>query len=88
MFLSKIWFFLVTVIAAVAITIALVMPRPAERAAAIQESKSVRTACLVTNILLRDNARARIQLTSEFAQAVRELKLSNTLAEASKGEIV
>ncbi len=88
MFLSKIWFFLVTVVAAVAITIALVMPRPAERAAAIQESKSVRTACLVTQILLTDNARARIQLTSEFAQAVRELKLSNTLVEASKGDIV
>lgn len=88
MFLSKIWFFLVAAIAAVAITIALVMPRPAERAAAIQESKNVRTACLVTKILLEDNARARIQLTSEFAQAVRELKLSNTLAEASKNKIV
>ena len=88
MFLSKIWFFLVTVIAALAITVALVMPRPAERAGVIQENKSVRTACLVTDILLRDNARARIQLTGEFAQAVRELKLSTTLFEASKGEII
>jgi hypothetical protein len=88
MFLSKIWFFAVTVVAALAITVALVMPRPAERAGVIQENKSVRTACLVTDILLRDNARARIQLTGEFAQAVRELKLSRTLFEASKGEII
>jgi hypothetical protein len=88
MFLSKIWFFLVTVVAALAITVALVMPRPAERAGIKQENKSIRTACQVTNILLRDNARARIQLTSEFAQAVRELKLSTTLFEASKGEII
>lgn len=88
MFLSKIWFFLVTVLAALAITVALVMPRPAERAGLIQENKSVRTACQVSNILLRDNARARMQLTSEFAQAVRELKLSTTLFEASKGEII
>lgn len=88
MFFSKIWFFAVTVIAALAITVALVMPRPAERAGVIQENKSVRTACLVTGILLSDNARARIQLTGEFAQAVRELKLSTTLLEASKGEII
>lgn len=88
MFLSKIWFFLITVIAALAITVALIMPRPAEREGVIQENKSVRTACLVTDILLRDNARARIQLTGEFAQAVRELKLSTTLFEASKNEII
>jgi len=30
-FLSKIWFFLVALVAAVALTIALVMPRPAQR---------------------------------------------------------
>ncbi len=88
MFLSKIWFFLITIVAAVAITIALIMPRPAERAAKVQEDDRVRTACLVTGVLLRDNARARIQLTSEFAQAVRQLKLSRTLFEASKDDIV
>ncbi|MCP4447761.1 MAG: hypothetical protein GY811_20850 [Myxococcales bacterium] len=88
MFLSKIWFFLITIVAGVAITIALIMPRPAERAAKVQEDDRVRTACLVTGVLLRDNARARIQLTSEFAQAVRQLKLSRTLFEASKDEII
>jgi len=88
MFLSKIWFFLITIVAGVAITIALIMPRPAERAAKVQEDDRVRTACLVTGVLLRDNARARIQLTSEFAQAVRQLKLSRTLFEASKDDIV
>lgn len=88
MFLSKIWFFLVAVVAALAITVALVMPRPAERASLQQEAKGIRTACLVTNILLRDSARARMQLTSEFAQAVRQLPLSKTIADASKGEIV
>lgn len=88
MFWSKIWFFLVAVVAALAITVALVMPRPAERAAVAAEGKRLRRACAVTNILLRDNARARIQLASEFAQAVRQLKLSDTLFEASKGNIV
>ena len=88
MFLSKIWFFLITIVAALAVTVALIMPRPAERASLVQEDDSVRTACLVTGVLLRDNARARIQLTSEFAQAVRQLKLSQMLFEASKDEIV
>jgi hypothetical protein len=87
MFLSKIWFFLVTVIAAVCITIALTMPRPAERASLVQENKNVRSACQVTNILLKENARERIQLTLEFAQAIRELKLSSAMVEASKGDI-
>ncbi len=88
MFLSKIWFFLITIVAVVAITIALIMPKPAERAGRVHEDDSLRTACRVTNVILRGNARAQIQLTSEFAQAVRQLKLARTLFEASKGQIV
>ncbi len=88
MYLSKFWFFLVTVLAVVAITIALVMPRPAERAAIQQEEKTVRKACLITNILLRDNARSRIQNTSSFAQAVRQAGLGETLVKASQAELI
>ena len=88
MFLSKIWFFLITIIAVVAITIALIMPKPAERAGRVHEDDSLRTACRVTNVILRGNARAQIQLTSEFAQAVRQLKLARTLFDASKDQIV
>lgn len=88
MYLSKFWFFLVTVLAVLAITIALVMPRPAERAAIQQEEKTVRKACMITQILLRDNARSRIQNTSSFAQAVRQAELAETLSKASDAEII
>ncbi len=88
MFLSKIWFFLITIVAVVAITIALIMPKPAERAGRVHEDDSLRTACRVTNVILSGNARAQIQLASEFSQAARQLKLARTLFEASKGEIV
>lgn len=88
MFLSKLWFFLISVAAGIAITIALVMPRPAERAATTQENKRVRTACVLTKILQQADARDRIQLASEFAQALRHLRVGDTLFEASKGEIV
>jgi hypothetical protein len=68
-FWSKIWFFLVAVVATAAIAVALVMPRPAERAALTGEMQRLARACSVANILLRDNARTRIQLAGEFARA-------------------
>ena len=69
MFWSKIWFFVVAVAAAAAAVAALVMPRPAEREAQQAERELLKRACSVTEILLRDNARARIQLAGEFARA-------------------
>ncbi len=88
MYISKFWVFLLTVAATVAITIALIMPRPAERAALKQEDKTVRKACLITKILLRDNARSRIQNTSAFAQAVRQAGIAKLLYDVSSAETI
>src|SRR5687768_15884625 len=86
MFWSKIWFFLVAVVAAVSLTLALLMPRPAERATVSSDKKRLARACSVTEILMRDFARARIQLAGDTARA--ESGLDTVLATASKGEIV
>ena len=86
MFWSKIWFFLVAVVAAVSLTLALLMPRPAERATVGSDKKRLARACSVTEILLRDFARSRIQLAGDTARA--EAGLDTVLATASKGEIV
>ncbi|MEM9490123.1 MAG: cache domain-containing protein, partial [Myxococcota bacterium] len=69
MFWSKIWFFVIAVAAAVALTIALLMPRPAERQRLADERQRVVTACDVVNILLRTNARSRIDLAGQFARS-------------------
>jgi hypothetical protein len=68
-FLSKIWFFLITLAAAVAITVALVMPRPAERAAVDEQHNRLAVACGVVNILLSDDARNRVDLAGSFSRA-------------------
>ena len=59
MFFSKIWFFLIALAAAVALTIALVMPRPAERSHIENEKQRIVVACSVIDILLGDDARNR-----------------------------
>ena len=68
MFLSKIFFFLVAVGAAIALTIALVMPRPAQRALLDEEHRRLKVACGVINILLTDDARNRVELAGSFAR--------------------
>jgi hypothetical protein len=68
-FWSKIWFFLVAIVAALAITIALVLPRPAERAHAASERQRLAVACSVVGILLEDAARERVELASSFSRA-------------------
>lgn len=68
MFLSKIWFFLIALAAAIAITVALVMPRPAQRAAVVEQHDRLAVACGVVNILLSDDARNRVELASSFAR--------------------
>ncbi len=93
MFLSKIWFFLVAVAAAAALTIALTMPRPAERATVVSESVRLRRACGVANILLAQNARDRMDLAEQFARAPApagrpRLKIEDILSNASKGKSI
>lgn len=68
MFLSKIWLFLVALAAAIALTIALVLPQPASRALAKEEQQRVVVACGVVDILLGDDARNRVDLASAFAR--------------------
>ena len=68
MFLSKIWFFLVAAAAATALTVALLLPRPAQRQQQAGERQRITTACSVVNILLQTNARYRIDLAGTFAR--------------------
>lgn len=80
MFLAKIWFFLVSLVAAVALTIALVLPRPAQRVLADEEQQRLVVACGVVDILLGDDARNRVELAGAFA---RTQEIVNALEAAS-----
>ncbi len=80
MFWSKIWLFIVTLAAAVAITVALVLPRPAQRAQVEEEHQRLVHACGVVGILLGDNARNRIDVVGSFA---RNAQVVTALADAS-----
>jgi hypothetical protein len=82
-FLSKIWFFLIALVAAIAITIALVMPRPAQRAAVDEQHGRLAVACGVVNILLLDEARNRVDLASSFSRAP---EVVNALESASNAD--
>ncbi|HWU89260.1 MAG TPA: cache domain-containing protein, partial [Kofleriaceae bacterium] len=68
MFWSKIWFFLLAVAAAIALTFALVLPRPAARAMVTEEHRRLTVACGVIGILLADDARKRVDLAGSFAR--------------------
>ncbi len=68
MFLAKIWFFLVALVAAVALTVALVLPRPAQRTLVAEEQQRLVVACGVIDILLGDDARNRVELAGAFAR--------------------
>ncbi len=68
MFLSKIWFFLIALAAAIALTIALVMPRPAQRQHIEDEHNRLALACGVVNVALTDDARNRVELAGKFAR--------------------
>lgn len=69
MFFSKIWLFLLTLIAALAITVALLLPRPAERAHVRGEQQRLAVGCGVVNVLLGDNARRRVDFARRFGRA-------------------
>jgi hypothetical protein len=79
-FWSKIWLFLLALVAAAGITVALVLPRPAQRALARAEANRLQTACSVIHILLADDARNRIDLAGAFA---RSPEIMNALDAAS-----
>ena len=68
MFWSKIWLFVVAAAGAVALTIALLLPRPAERARTLEERDRLVVACDVVNILLRDAARVQVEVAGVFAR--------------------
>lgn len=80
MFLSKIWFFVIALLAAVALTVALVMPRPAQRRFVKEEQDRLAIACGVIDILLTDDARNRVELAGTFARAP---EIVNALESAS-----
>jgi hypothetical protein len=79
-FWSKIWLFLVALAAAAAVTVALVLPRPAQRALVRGEANRLQTACSVIHILLADDARNRVDLAGAFA---RSPEIMNALDAAS-----
>jgi Double sensory domain of two-component sensor kinase len=79
-FWSKIWFFVIALVAAVALTIALVLPRPAQRTLIRGEANRLQTACGVIHILLADDARNRVELAGAFA---RSPEIMNALDAAS-----
>lgn len=80
MFWSKIWFFLIAVAAVVALSFALVMPRPAQTAARNEETRRLTVACGVVNIVLEADARNRVELAGKFA---RNEDVERELADAS-----
>lgn len=80
MFWSKIWLFLLALAGAAALTIALLLPRPAQRALLRGEANRLQTACSVIHILLADDARNRIDLAGAFA---RSPEIMNALDAAS-----
>jgi hypothetical protein len=82
-FLSKIWFFLVALAATIALTIALVMPRPAQRQHIEDEHNRLALACGVVNVALTDDARNRVELASSFARAQ---EVVNALESASNSD--
>jgi hypothetical protein len=68
-FLSKIWFFVLALAAAAAVTVALVMPRPAQRTLVAEEHGRLGVSCGVIDVLLADDARNRVELAGTFARA-------------------
>ncbi|HEY4182441.1 MAG TPA: MXAN_5187 family protein [Kofleriaceae bacterium] len=84
MFLSKIWFFLIALVAAIALTIALTLPRPAQRHFVEEEHKRLSIACGVVDIQLADDARKRLELTGTFARSEDIVKALTAASGADK----
>lgn len=85
MFLSKIWLFVVAAFATVAITIALLLPRPAQRARVDEERQRLVVACDVVGIQMRDSARVQVDVAGAFA---RQAAVVSALEKASGAEAI
>ena len=88
MFLAKIWLFILSVAAVVALAVALVIPRPAERATRKNELAQIDNACRTGQIVLRNDARQRIQKTSEISTKLTAAGHSGVLAKSSSAATV
>ncbi len=84
MFWSKIWFFFVAVAGAIALTIALVLPRPPARAMVTDEQRRLTVACGVIGILLTDDARKRVDLAGAFARSEDIIKALDSASGADR----
>ena len=69
MYLSKLWLFLIALVAAAAITVVLLLPRQVHRTVIRGEANRLQTACGVIHILLADDARNRVELVGAFARS-------------------
>lgn len=85
MFFSKIWLFLLTLAAALALTTALLLPRPSQRAHELGEQQRLAVGCGVVNLLLADNARSRVESVRRLMRAP---ELASVLAAASAAESI
>ena len=93
MFFSKIWFFLTGAVAAIALGLALLVPRPAERTILDTEDQRLERARWGMEMLLRENARKWVDLASSVAVQPAplgqpRLKLDAILDEASRTETI
>lgn len=88
MYVTKIWLFLLSLCAVAALGVALLIPRPAQRASLAAEKQKLVTACGVANILLTDLARqqvgvAAIMATSpDVVQALGQASAADALTDA------
>lgn len=85
MFFSKIWLFLLTLAAALAVTTALLLPRPSQRAHEQGEQQRLAVGCGVVNLLLADNARSRVD---SVRRLMRASELAAVLAAASASDTI
>lgn len=85
MFFSKIWLFLLTLAAALALTTALLLPRPSQRAHELGEQQRLAVGCGVVNLLLADNARSRVESVRRLMRAP---ELAAVLAAASAADTI
>jgi hypothetical protein len=83
-FFSKIWFFFVAVVGAVALTVALLLPHPPSRAVVNEEQRRLTVACGVVGILLTDDARKRVDLAGSFARAEDVVKILDEASGAAQ----
>jgi len=68
LFWSKIWLFFVALAAAVALTIALALPRAAHKSRVQDERQRLVVACDVVNILLEGKARTDVDVVAQFSR--------------------